>query len=51
MPTFRPQKIKNDILEGQKYIRKCPLLFRPIDDYVNEIVFETVKQQGVHIVL
>lgn len=48
------KKIKNDILEGQKYIEKwgkSPLLFRPPGGYVNEIVFKTVKEQGGHIVL
>lgn len=48
------EKIKNDILERQKYIEKWggnPLLFRLPGDYANEIVFKTVKEQGGHIVL
>ncbi|KYG37671.1 chitooligosaccharide deacetylase [Bacillus gaemokensis] len=48
------EKLKNDILEGKKYLQKWvkePLLFRPPGGYINDMVFTTAKEAGYQIVL
>ncbi|MDM5189274.1 polysaccharide deacetylase family protein [Bacillus sp. DX4.1] len=48
------EKLKNDILEGKKYLQQWvekPLLFRPPGGYINDVVFTTAKEAGYQIVL
>ncbi|EOV9529094.1 polysaccharide deacetylase family protein [Bacillus cytotoxicus] len=48
------EKVKNDILEGKKYLAKWikePLLFRPPGGEINDTVFTTAKEAGYQIVL
>lgn len=48
------QTIKNDILEGQKYIEKWSensFLFRPPGGYIDDTVLATIKELDEHIVL